>query len=144
MADSESKKSIAHEIALWLAELRAHWFQPIEAPLAWWRRFGYACAGSLTWLMGIWLSERSPISSERLPTELANINPQLWVSQFVPSVLIVVSIAAPVFFAWLVAWRERSVGPISLYIQGFLLPVFVSWILFRMWAAGLPKEVVSS
>ena len=65
---AQGTRPIAHEVALWLRELRAHWFQPVDLPLRHGLRFTYAFAGSMTWLIGLCLSERLPATTRPLST----------------------------------------------------------------------------
>ena len=115
-------KSISQEIALLIAELRNHWLQPLNEPLTRSKRFTYALVGSATWVFATFLMR---IQSESMV--------RIWLLLFRESAIWVImagmAVLIPLWFAWLVSWRERSIGPIRLFLEGIILPTLVGFVL---------------
>ena len=121
-SDHAPNTSIKQEFIAWLTEIRAHWFQSIDEPLNHKKRFGYAFAGSLTWVIVIfWERFLKSMDNDLLgPWLLLQI---IWIP------LIAFALIIPFWFAWLVSWRERPIGPIRLFFEGILMPTVVMLLL---------------
>ena len=131
MADAHSSTTIKEEFAKLLGEVRTHWLQPVTTPLPRRQRFIYACTGSATWVIvitqGRFVSFLEYTLSLNPVFEIADLE-LLW--PLIPLIWIPLLIfTIPLWFGWLVSWRERPVGPIRLYLEGILLPTAVILIL---------------
>jgi len=111
--------TISGEIAKWIAQVREAWFARTPDPFPWQIRFGLAFAGALlstnVLLGGV---QESPVGA--LSSIIGGVNPAV--------------LGSSLFLAGLVSWRKRNVGPIRLFIDGILLPLFVAFLLgARSW-----------
>ena len=107
-----SSGPIAEELAKWLRAIRSGWTASVPEPFSiGWRRL-YACAGSFTWLVGFGLD----VIRNLLSVNLFFIGAISVL--YTLSLLVLLSL----WFGWLVAFADRKVGPIRLFLDGLLLP----------------------
>lgn len=110
--------TISGEIAKWLAQVREAWFVRTPDPFSWEIRFGLAFAGALL-STNMLLRDQEPVVGALAPV-IGNVS--------------VAVLGSSLFLAGLVSWRKRNVGPIRLFIDGILLPLFVAFLLgARSW-----------
>ena len=112
---------VSQEIATLIAEFRSHWLQPLERPMRRAKRFAYGLAGSVTWVLGTSLTRLQDEAMLNL-WFFAYPEPVFWITM-------TLAVPIPLWFAWLVSWRERPVGPIRLFLDGIILPTVVAFLL---------------
>ena len=109
---------VAKELACWLKAIRLGWTQSVKDEQESWtekdrRRFRlkYALSGSLTWVIGT----AALVLGDPRFFNLINIG---LLSAFAGLVLLLFT----AWVGWLVAFADRSAGPVRLYLDGLLLP----------------------
>lgn len=109
---------VAKELACWLKAIRLGWTQSVKDEQESWtekdrRRFRlkYALSGSLTWVIGT----AALVLGDPRFLNLISIG---LLSAFIGLVLILFA----AWVGWLVAFADRSAGPVRLFLDGLLLP----------------------
>ena len=103
-------KSITHEIAAWVAQFRKSWSAPMPQPFPGVVRFFLALTGTSTSI-------------------IYNMNQSGLTPFLLSGGLTYIMAAVIAWFALLVSLRRRRSGPVRLYLDGLLLPLFIAFIL---------------
>ena len=137
--DSRSKKrassapavGVSETAAKFLHEFYETYFQPLETPLKWGKRFSYAFLGAFSlFAVAPLLASEIVVQSE---LDISVKDPVFVITPFMFFYVGLIGLLSA-FFAHLISWAKTRHGPVRLYLSGVLLPALVIYIMKVTWA----------
>lgn len=112
-AKENQHTTVNRELGEWIRRLRCQWMS--RNPDNWRRpwRFFYGLAGSAT-VFGAWTIDGIPTTRELSTMDIVSA--------------VSTGVVFPVWFAWLISWKNFNHGPVRLYLSGIFLSALVLYL----------------